>query len=163
MVGEFRAYCEFYDPDTKRLVPLYAIEEDIPWLFREGVAQGTISLMTLGGWEIVGSVPNRIAPSFWRGKAVHTTTKNNEIIFTSGQAYDPERNSDIWKISMEKTANGNIALPVKARKVGKLTDGPDNADVEWNTESHDQLFAFNEKIYYYSGYPNHKAGFQIDA
>ena len=40
--------------------------------------------------------------------------------------------------------------------VGKLTDGPDNTKVDWATKSHDQLFAFNEKIYYYSGYPNHK-------
>ena len=43
--------------------------------------------MTLGDGEIVGNGRNQIAPSFWRGKAVHTITKENEIIFTSGQVY----------------------------------------------------------------------------
>ena len=49
-----------------------------------------------------------------------------------------------------------MVLPVKARKLGYLHEGPDYTEVEWSTKSDDQLFAFNEKIYYYSGYPNHK-------
>ena len=36
--------------------------------------------MTLGNGEIVGSGRNQIAPSFWRGKAVHTMIKENEIL-----------------------------------------------------------------------------------
>ena len=110
-------------------------------------------MMTLGNGEIVGSGRNQIAPSFWRGKSVHTMIKENEIIFTSGQAYDPKRNEDIWKISIDRVSQGNW---LKARKVGKLTEGPDYTKYPWATKSHDQLFAFNEKIYYYSGYPNHK-------
>ena len=149
MAGEFRAYCEYYDPDSKRLVPLYAIENEVPF----SIKQGTTSVMTLGNGEIVGKGRDQIAPSFWRGKAVHTMIKENEIIFTSGKAYEPKRNGDIWKISVDKVSQGNW---LKARKVGKLTDGPDDTKIGWATKSHDQLFAFNEKIYYYSGNSNHK-------
>ena len=85
MIGEFRAYCEYFDPDSDRIIPVYAIEKEIPWSLRDGVQKGTISAMTLGDGEIVGSGRNQAAPSFWRGKAVNTMTKENEIIFTSGQ------------------------------------------------------------------------------
>ena len=87
MIGEFRAYCEYFDPDSDRIIPVYAIEKEIPWSLRDGVQKGTTSAMTLGDGEIVGNGRNQIAPSFWRGKAVHTMTKENEIIFTSGQVY----------------------------------------------------------------------------
>ena len=83
--GEFRAYCEFYDPNTKRLELIYAIGKDIPWIYRDSVKSGKISLMPIGPSEIAGRGSETIAPSFWRGRAVHTMTKDNEIIFTSGK------------------------------------------------------------------------------
>ena len=83
--SEFRAYCEFYDPVTKRLEPVYAIGKDIPWIYRDSVKNGKISLMPIGPSEIVGRGSETVAPSFWRGRGVHIMPKDNEIIFTSGK------------------------------------------------------------------------------